>query len=1090
MDDGERICPSCGAPAGSRGNFCSECGARLTAAPRSAEYKQVTVLFADVVRSMDLAAALDIERLRDVMTELLDRSATVARHYGGGTVEFTGDGLMVLFGAPIALEDHAFRACLAALAIQRDAAELAVAVLHRDGVTPQLRVGLNSGRVIVGEVDARSHRYAATGETVGFASRMESVAPPGGVLLSESTARLVEHVVELAEPEQVRIKGSPRPVHARRLLSITARPDTIGRTEANLIGRRWEMAALDALFERARRRRGGVVNIVGPPGIGKSRLARESAALAADRGATVIWGFCESHAREVPFHAVTRLLRAATQITDLDSAGARARIRQQMPDADPDDLLLFDDLLGIADPDVSLPQVDSDVRRRRLTALVNTRTLARTTPTLFVIEDAHWMDAVSESMLADFVSVSPHTASMVLITSRPEYDGVLLHTTQGQVISLVPLDDSDITSLVGELVGPDPSVATLASAIVERAAGNPFFAEEMVRELIQRGVLEGERGHYTCRGDVAEVSVPATVTAAIGARIDLLGDTARQALNAASVIGHRFEPEMLSALGIDADLDALVTAEMVDQVRSRPSAEYEFRHPLIRAVAYESQLRTDRAEWHRRVADAIRETVERRAPESLDENAALIADHLQAAGELPDAYGWHMRAGAWLTNRDLVAARLSWERAQPIADALPAGAPDGLSMRIAPRTMLCATDWQAREVQNSRARFAELRELCTAAGDKVSLAVGMTALTTELLYAGKCREGAQLASEQMGLLESVDDPTVAMGLVAIPFCTWMGVCRFDDILRWSQLIVERADGDPVRGAGYGTGSPLAVASGWRGTARWCLGLRGWRDDLHDAVDMARRSNAETFSGVIAWTYGFAMQYGVLRTQESLLRAAEEAVQSAQRASSDRALGLAAYTLAVALLDQDDAADRRRGVELMRQAHDIWLRKNAQFLIPVTDVWIARDAARQGDRDAAIGTIRRAVDELWNGYPVYAAWGIGVLVELLLDRGADGDVAEAESAIDRMGILWAGGRSAIRDITELRLQALLARAHGDRLSYRDLARRYRTVAESLGFEQHLEWARAMDDQEPASEAAEPAEGDSPGAGPAADSGASG
>ena len=172
--------------------------------------------------------------------------------------------------------------------------------------------------------------------------------------------------------------------------------------------------------------------------------------------------------------------------------------------------------------------------------------------------------------------------------------------------------------------------------------------------------------------------------------------------------------------------DELLGAELIDQVRFTPSAEYAFRHPLIRAVAYESQLKSDRAQWHRRLAAAIQE----RAPGSVEENAALIAEHLEAAGELRAAYGWHMRAGAWSTNRDLAAARLSWERARRIADALPADDPDQLSMRIAPRTMLCATDWQARAVQESRGRFAELRELCSAAGDKVSLAIGMTGLAS------------------------------------------------------------------------------------------------------------------------------------------------------------------------------------------------------------------------------------------------------------------------------------------------------------------------------------------------------------------------
>jgi class 3 adenylate cyclase len=1051
-------CGSCGTGLRERAKFCDECGARTATSDDTAKYKQVTVLFADVVRSMEIAAAMDIERLRDIMTELLERSAAVARRYGGGTVEYTGDGVMVLFGAPIALEDHAFRACLAALAIQEDANRLAAEVQGSDCVALQLRVGLNSGQVIAGEIRSGSPRYAATGETVGYAHRIESVAPPGGVMLSEATARLVEHTVTLAEPEWVHIKGAHDPVRAHRLVAIDPRNGRVRRTEASLVGRRREMAALDAMLHGAIGRQGGVVNVVGPPGIGKSRLAREAATVAAGRGAEVIWGFCESHARDVPFHAVTRLLRAGNVVADLDSRAARAKVRQQTPDVDPQDLLLLDDLLGIADPNVPLPQMDPDVRRRRLTALINTRALTRSRPALFVIEDAHWIDAISESMLADFLAVIPRTASMVLITSRPEYEGALLRVHGAQTISLGPLSDSDITALLGELLGSDPSVGELAAVIAERAAGNPFFVEEMVREIAQRGVLAGERGGYTRRADIAEVSVPATVAAAIDARIDRLSPPARRTLNAASVIGARFGAELLSALVIDAVFDELLGAELIDQVRFTPSAEYAFRHPLIRAVAYETQLKSDRAEWHRRLATAIQE----RATGSIEENAALIAEHLQAAGELHAAYSWHMRAGAWSTNRDLAAARLSWERASRIADRLPDDDPDGLSMRISPRTMLCATDLQAREVDESQGRFAELRKLCSAAGDTVSLAIGMSGPATELMYAGRAREAARLSSEQVALLESIDDPTPTMGLASVAFCTWLGVLDFHAILRWSQKIVDLADGDPVKGAGYGVGSPLAVALAWRGTSRAFLGHPGWRKDLHEAVTMARRSNAETLSGVIAWSYGIAMQYGALRADVAVMCASEIAVQIAQSASNDRAMGLAGYTLAVGLLNQDDEDDRRRGLELMMQTRDLWLRRRILFLIPVTDVWAARETARRGDRDVAIGVMRKAVDELRRGYPFYGVWGTRVLVETLLERGADRDLAEAHEEFDRLANLRADQGSTMLEITLLRLRALLARARRDGVAHADLARRYRAMAESLGFEGHIAWAEAMVD----------------------------
>ena len=1049
-------CGSCGTELNETAKFCSECGAAVSAGTTPAEFKQVTVLFADVVRSMDIAAAVGAERLREIMAELVGPGAAVVRRYGGAMEKFTGDGLMALFGAPVALEDHAIRACLAALAIQEETNRLAAEVRRRDGVDLRLRVGLNSGRVVAGEIGPGISGYTAIGEQVGLAQRMESVAPPGGVMLSESTAHLVEHTAVLADTELVSIKGKDDPVSARRLLAIEPRHALAGGTESRLVGRRWEMAAVEAMVDRTIGGRGGVVNVVGPPGIGKSRTAREATALAADRGVEVFWTFCESHARDIPFQVVARLLRAGIGVADLDGEAARARVREQVPDADPQDLLLLDDLLGIADPEVPLPAIDPDARRRRLTALINTAALARTEPALYIIEDAHWIDAVSESMLADFLTVIPQTKLMVLITSRPEYAGALTRVRDAQTIALAPLVDSDTAALIGELLGSDPSVGELAAIIAERAAGNPFFAEEMVRELAQRGVLTGEHGKYVCRTDVAELSVPATVQAAIEARIDRLDTAAKRTLNAASVIGSHFDTELLTSIGVEPVFDALVAAELIDQVRFTPNAEYAFRHPLIRAVAYESQLKSDRAQWHRRLAAAIQE----RAPGSVEENAALIAEHLQAAGDLHAAYGWHMRAAAWSTDRDFGAARLSWERARRIADALPAEDPGQLSMRIAPRTMLCVTGGLARAVQEGQGRFAELRELCSAAGDKLSLAIGMTGLAAELLYAGRSREGSRLASEQMALLESIADPTPTMGLAFAAFCTWFDAGEFGEILRWSQTVVDLAEGDPVKGAGFGVGSPLAAALVYRGTARWWLGHLGWRQDLNDAVAMARCSTQATFAGVVTWAYSFAMQYGVLLADDSALRAIGEAVQAAEGSSNDVSLSLAQYTLGVALLYRDAAADRDRGLEVMVQTRDMWLREHALFMVPVVDLCLARERARRGDRDAAIAVMRNAVDDLHQaGRLGYGVWGTGILVETLLERGAEDDLAEAQEAIDRLANLPADG-SAIREITLLRLRALLSRARGDDVAYRDFRDRYRDMARSLGFEGHTVWAEAM------------------------------
>jgi adenylate cyclase len=390
-----RLARSCGTQPPPDSRFCNKCGAPITPTATPAEYKQVTVLFADVVHSMDIAKAVGAERVREIMAGLLDRAAAVVTRYGGTLDKFTGDGIMAVFRSPVALEDHALRACRAALDIQSAITDLADEVRQRDGVDLQLRIGLNSGQVIAGEIGSGGAGYTAIGEQVGMAQRMESVAPAGGVMLSACTARLVENLASLGNPELVEIKGSGQPVSARRLLGVSDKDGLVAGAESALVGRRWEMAAVEGLLQRAIEGHGAVVTVVGSPGIGKSRLVREVTSIASARGVEVFSAYCESHTTQVPFHTVARLLRSATGIEHLDPEDARSRLRGLDPDAYPDNVLLFEVLVGVADPEMELPKIDPDARRRRLTALVNTFSLAQESPAVYVIEDAHWIDEAS-----------------------------------------------------------------------------------------------------------------------------------------------------------------------------------------------------------------------------------------------------------------------------------------------------------------------------------------------------------------------------------------------------------------------------------------------------------------------------------------------------------------------------------------------------------------------------------------------------------------------------------------------------------------------------------------------------------------------
>ena len=985
--------------------------------------------------------------------ELVDGAAAVVKRYGGTVDKFTGDGIMAVFGAPVALEDHALRACRAALDIHRGISDLADEVSRRDGVDLQLRIGLNSGQVIAGEIGTTATGYTAVGEQVGMAQRMESVAPPGGVMLSASTARLVQGDAVLGDPELVHVKGTDQPVAAQRLLGMGEGHRTVGHAESSLVGRRWEMAAVEGLLERAIEGHGAVVTVVGSPGIGKSRLVREVTATAAARGVDVFSAFCEFHTSQVPFHAVARLLRATTGVRGLDGPAARARIRAQAPDADPEDLRLFEDLLGIADPEVALPKIDPDARRRRLTALVNTASLARKSPAAYVIEDAHWIDEVSESMLADFLAVIPQTSSLVLVTYRPEYSGPLSRVSGAPSIALAPLSDPETTTLVTGLIGPDPSLGGVATLITERAAGNPFFAEEMVRELAERGVLKGQPGGYVSTVDVAEVSLPATVQATIAARIDRLDPAAKHTLSAASVIGSRFSRDLLETLGVEPVVEDLLRGQFLDQITFTRHPDYVFHHPLIRTVAYESQLKSDRAELHRRLATAI----EQRDPASADENAALIAEHLGAAGDLPAAYGWHMRAGGWSTFRDIGAAKTNWVQARRIADKLPADDPNRLAMQIAPRALLCGNAWRIGGTVEETG-FDELRSLCTAAGDKVSLAIGMIGLVMALFYNDRITEAAQLATECAALIESLGDPALIVALLPGTIMAKYHAGEVVETLRLAQRIIDLADGDPTMGS-LVIESPLAFAQTYRAAAETSLGMPGFREHAEEALATAR-PYATDFAGAVMFKYA-GIAHGAYLPDETALRETAEALSIAEQFGDPMSVACALTARGITLIYRDGPYSEV-GYDLLAKVRALALAHQYPLVaVPLVDTYTARRMGRTTDIDGAIELARAALDNLIaSGDKWFRGLATTTLVESLLRRGADGDIAEAQAAIDRLAAVPTDPGYVLLELPLLRMRALLARAHGDDDAYRDLRDRYRAMATTLGFEGHIDWAEAM------------------------------
>ncbi|NVN50099.1 hypothetical protein HLY00_949 [Mycolicibacterium hippocampi] len=1007
------------------------------------------MLFVDVVRSMQIAAALDVERFRDVMTSVVEQAAGVVRRYGG-SVESTGDGVMALFGAPIALEDHAFRACLAALDIQTGASRLAADVLRRDGLVLQLRVGLNSGRVIAGEFGASSLGYTATGLPVGLAQRMESAAPPGVVMLSHTTAHLVEHTARLGPPEWVHVKGETDPVPGRRLLGLAdhqgARPG-----EASFVGRRAEINDALAGLDAAISGRGTVVSLSGPPGIGKSRITRQVAALAATRNVDVFWAYCRSHTSEVPFDAAAELLRSFFGIVGRSAQNARAATRSALPAADRDDLAILDDMLGVSDRE-QVTDMDPDARRRRLTALLNSALLARHRPAVYVIEDAHWIDEVSEAILSDLFGAVSTAPALVLITHRPEYTGALALTADA-TIRLDPLDAAASSELVASLLGTDPSVGELACRIADRAAGNPFFIEEIVRDLAERRILTGNRGAYTCSGG-ADVAVPATVQATIAARIDRLAPSAKRTLYAAAVIGSPFPQHLLASVLSTPALADLTDAELITQVAAEP-AEYAFRHPLTHAVAYETQLRSSRAELHRSIAVAIEQADSAAGTMS----AALIATHMEAAGDLRDAFDWHMKAGTLATHRDITAARMSWQRAAEVADRLPADDPERLALRIAPRTLLCATRWRVGG-ELHEVGFDELRQLTVEAGDKRSLTIAMSGMVQMLNFHGRYTEASLLASEQLTLIDSIGDPELAVAL--IPMVS--SIAKWDagemaEALELAQRAIDLSAGDPTMG-NLIFGSPLAMALVMRASTRCCLGIPGWREDFDSALAIARAVDKFSYSTVVMFKYIAALNWA-LQPDDAALHDTAEALEIARQFGDNFLLTNAEFTHGLVLVRRG-GADRELGFELLARSREVALDHRYTIIAAwCVDLDFATEAIRTGDFDTAVALSRHVLDEeIRCGEGINRGWSTSVLVEALLARKRVGDLAEAGAAIDRLAAMPTEPMFLYHELPLLRLRAMAARAAGDQDGYVALRDCYRARAEQAGFDGHVALARAM------------------------------
>jgi class 3 adenylate cyclase/tetratricopeptide (TPR) repeat protein len=623
------------------------------------ERKHVTVLFADLKGSMELLADRDPEEARKLLDPVLTLLMEAVHRYEGTVNQVMGDGIMALFGAPVAHEDHGVRACYAALDMQAAIRRYAEEVWRVHGITAQIRVGLNSGEVVVRAIGSDLHvDYTAVGQTTHLAARMEQLATPGTVLLTADTLRLAEGYVAVKPLGPVPVKGLQTALEVYELTGAGPLRSRLHAAAARgltrFVGRDGELDQLRQALGRASGGQGQVVAIVGEPGVGKSRLVWEVTHSHRVHGWLVLQAGSVSYGRATSYLPVIDLLKGYFAIEDRD--GPRA-VREKMTGklltldrAQEGSLPALLSLLDVPPDDPRWPTLDPPQRRRRTLDAVKRLLLreSQVQPLLVVFEDLHWIDAETQALLDGLVESLPAARLLLLVNYRPEYQHPWGGRTSYTQLRLDPLPPESAEELLGALLGPDAGLDPLKRVLIARTEGNPFFMEESVRSLVETGSLLGERSAYRLARPLPAIQVPATVQAVLAARIDRLPPGDKAILQMASVIGKDVPFALLQGIAehaeeeLHAAIGRLQAAEFLYEAGLFPDLEYTFKHALTHDVTYGSLLQVRRRTLHRQIV----ETIERLYPDRLAEHVERLAHHAFRGEEWGKAVTYLRQAGA------------------------------------------------------------------------------------------------------------------------------------------------------------------------------------------------------------------------------------------------------------------------------------------------------------------------------------------------------------------------------------------------------------------------------------------------------------
>jgi len=971
------------------------------------ERKTITALFADIKGSMALLEELDPEQARRIIDPALQLMMDAVHRYEGYVAQSLGDGIFALFGAPIAHEDHAQRALYAALRMQEDLKRYAERLRRDHGLTLEMRVGLNTGEVVVRSIrtDDLHTDYVPIGHSTGLAARLQSLAPGGAIVVSEATYKLVEGYFECRSLGTAQIKGVNAPVSLYEVLGVgplrTRMEVAAQRGLARFVGRVREMEQLGRAWAQARGGRGQIVAVMGEPGVGKSRLCYEFKGRMA-QGALVLETFSVSHGKASPYLPLLELLKGYFQLAPQDDGQRRReqvtgkvltldrRLEETLP------YLLA--LLGDGEATAALAQMDPQLKRQRTLEAITQLLLreSRKQPLCLLIEDLHWLDRETEAWLQGLAERLATACVLLLVNYRPEYQhpwGSKTYYTQVRLDPLGPAEAQELlTALLGE-EGETPARAPLqglARLILAKTEGNPFFIEEIVQGLLEQGGLirepTGAAGAPAMRlaRPLAEIQLPPTVQAVLAARIDRLPAEEKALLQTLAVVGKTFPWSLLSRVVAQPEdellgrLAHLQAAEFLYEQPAFPESEYTFKHALTQEVAYTSLLQERRKAVHERTAQAL----EALYPDRLEDHYEALAHHYRRSGNTPKAVDYLQRAGQQAAQRSVHAEALEHlTAALELLQLLPEGAErtrQELGVHLALGPALMATRGQTDpEVERV---YARARELCQKVGETPQLFPALGGLHRFYFARGELQTARELGEQFLRLAGRQDDPALRLTghwLLGTPL-VWLGEVA-EARMHFEQSIA-LYDPQQHRSLAFRYGlDPGSASQGYLAYTRWALGYPDQSVQWSQRALALAQEVAHPFS--LAYILFIAASLHCLRREGQAAYDWTEALLALSREhgfSIWSLLGTAMRGYALVLLGRGE-----EGIAQMHHRQDAW---RATIVGPLYLLWLAEACGKTGQLETGLmlsAEAREAMEA--TGHRLLEAEAYRLQGELLLAR---------------------------------------------------------------------------------------------------------